>query len=85
MKNEIESIANQILLDFGNKPDYSNRDFLNTIIIFQSALMDKMFELQDKEEMTLDDRCKMAESCGESLKKLIHTYTGLNTHDAESF
>jgi hypothetical protein len=28
---------------------------------------------------------KMAESCGSELRKLIHTYTGLDTHKLEDF
>jgi hypothetical protein len=28
---------------------------------------------------------KMAESCGLELRKLIHTYTGLDTHKLEDF
>jgi hypothetical protein len=89
--NELEIIANGILcqntIAKGNekKPNYSNRDFLNTIIIFQNALMDKMYETMEYDKMHLDDRYKMAESCGLELRKLIHTYTGLDTHKLEDF
>ena len=63
-----------------NKPNYSNRDFMNATIIFQTALMDKMYDNQDYDGMSMDDRIKMAESCGLALRKLIHTYTGLDTN-----
>ena len=58
---------------------------MNATIIFQTALMDKMFDNQDYDEMDIDDRMKMTESCGLELRKLIHTYTGLDTHKIEEF
>ena len=84
-KKELEAIANDLLTQNGNKPNYSNRDFMNATIIFQTALMDKMFDNQDYDNMAIDDRMKMAESCGLELRKLIHTYTGLDTHKIEEF
>ena len=90
-KNELEAIANDLLTQNAeakgneNKPNYSNRDFMNAVIIFQTALMDKMYDLQVKENISSDDRLKMAESCGLSLRELIHTYTGLDTHKFEEF
>ena len=68
-----------------NKPNYSNRDFMNAVIIFQNALMDKMFDLQTAENMSFDDRSKMAVHCGNELRKFIQTYTGLDTHEFEKF
>lgn len=90
-KKELEFIANDILEQNANakgnenKPNYSNRDFMNATIIFQTALMDKMFDNQDYDDMSIDDRFNMAESCGKELRKLIHTYTGLDTHDVDKF
>jgi len=68
-----------------NKPNYSNRDFMNALIIFQNALMDKMYDCQTYDNLDLEDRLKMCVSCGEELRKLIHTYTGLDTHKFEQF
>lgn len=82
INKELELIANKMLAS-EEKPNYSNRDFLNTVIIFQSALMDKMYEVQERENMDLKDRMKMAEVCGKELKKFIHTYTGLDTYQIE--
>lgn len=90
-KKELEFIANDILEQNvnakgnENKPNYSNRDFMNATIIFQTALMDKMFDNQDYDDMSIEDRMNMAESCGNELRKLIHTYTGLDTHDVDKF
>ena len=90
-KRQLEVIANDFLAQNAaaksneNKPNYSNRDFINAIIIFQTALMDKMYDNQDNDGMPVDDRIKMAESCGLALRKLIRTYTGLDTHKIEEF
>jgi hypothetical protein len=90
-KKEMEEIANDLLAQsaeaIGNekKPNYSNRDFMNATIIFQTALMDKMYDNQDYDDMSIDDRMYMAENCGLALRKLIHTYTGLDTHQVEEF
>jgi hypothetical protein len=82
-----EFIANTILAQSGNveKPNFTNRHFMNTIIIFQNALMDKMYDNQNYDGMDIEDRLKMVETCGNELRKLIHTYTGLDTHKIEDF
>lgn len=88
---ELEEIANDLLTQNAeakgneNKPNYSKRDFMNATIIFQTALMDKMYDNQDYDKMDISDRLKMAESCGLALRKLIHTYTGLDTYKIEEF
>ena len=88
-KNELEAIANDLLTQNAeakgneNKPNYSNRDFMNAVIIFQTALMDKMYDNQNG--MSLDERMEMAERCGLDLRKFIHTYTGLDLHKFEEF
>jgi hypothetical protein len=94
MKNHklaIELIATDILnqnseaVGNENKPNYSNRDFMNCVIIFQNALMDKMYDNQDYDKMSLEDRMNMTFKCGEDLRKLIFTYTNLDTHKVEEF
>ena len=90
-KRELEIIATDILnqnadsVGNENKPNYSNRDFMNAVIIFQTALMDKMYDNQVYDRMSVDDRMKMTVSCGMALRKLIHTYTNLDTHKIEEF
>jgi hypothetical protein len=88
MKNytkELELIANGLLAQSEHKPNYSKRDFMNATIIFQTALMDKMYSMQGSDKMPFQERIKMAESCGAELRKIIRTYTGLDTHKVEEF
>lgn len=88
---ELEIIASDILEQNAkakgneNKPNYTNREFMNCLIIFQTALMDKMYDNQEYDEMDVENRLKMSVSCGLELRKLIHTYTGLDTHKFEDF
>ena len=90
-KNELEVIASDILeqnaeaIGNENKPNYTNREFMNCLIIFQTSLMDKMYDNQDYDKMNLKERSNMATQCGLDLRKLIHTYTGLDTHNFEDF
>jgi hypothetical protein len=90
-KQELEIIANDILnknadaKGYENKPNYTNREFMNALIIFQTALMDKMWDNQNFDKMKMQDRENMAVRCGLDLRKLIHTYTGLDTHKIEEF
>jgi len=90
-KKELEIIATDILnqnaeaIGNENKPNYTNREFMNALIIFQTALMDKMYDNQDYDKMNLEERGNMANQCGFDLRKLIHTYTGLDTHKFEDF
>jgi hypothetical protein len=87
-KAELEVIATDILIQNSNgacKPNYSNRDFMNALIIFQTALMDKMYDNQDFDGMPMKERGEMAKSCGEELRKIVFTYTGPDTHKAEIF
>ena len=90
-KQELEIIASDLLeqnaeaIGNENKPNYTNRDFMNTLIIFQTALMDKMYDNQDYDDMDLESRLKMSNQCGLDLHKLINTYTGLDTNKFEEF
>ena len=68
-----------------NKPNYTNRDFFNVLIIFQNALMDKMFDNQNYLDMDLIDREQMAMNCGNEFRDFILKYTGLNPSNIDEF
>jgi hypothetical protein len=83
--NKLEEIAMSYLNDADKKPEFTNREFMNTLIIFQTALMDKLYDIMEYDKMSIEHRYKMAESCGNELRKLIHTYTNLDTREVENF
>ena len=68
-----------------NKPNYTNRDFMNALIIFQNALMDKMFDNQNYLDMNYEERAEMAINCGNELRDSILKYTGLNPSNIDEF
>ena len=79
----LKLIADDLLRqsDEGCKPNYSDADFFACIFIFQTALLDKMFDLQNEEKMSMQDRENMAEACGQELRKFVKVYTGLDTYE----
>lgn len=79
LEQNAEAVGNE------NKPNYTNRDFMNCLIIFQNALMDKMYDNQEYDKMSIENRINMTTKCGLDLRKLIHTYTGLDTNNIEDF
>lgn len=85
MKKQLEILANKILEETGKKPNLSKRDFFNSVLIFQNALMDKMYDLQELEKMDLKTRSEMANKCGDELYKFVKTYTNLDLHNIDDF
>jgi len=73
------SIENMLLANYETKPDFDNETFRAAIYIFQSALMDKLFDLQNEENMPLKNREDMAEQCGKDLRSLVKKYTDIDT------
>jgi len=69
--NEAEELGN---------PNYSIEAFRASVKIFVSAIMDKMWELQVSENISMEDRCKMVFNVGNEIRKLVNTYTGIDTH-----
>ena len=83
--NGLEILATFYLENNGIKLDFSKRDFMNAVIVFNTAIMDKLWENQEFDNMPMEEREKMAFKCGEDLRKLIFTYTNLDTHKIEEF
>jgi len=63
----------------GVQPHYTDDGFRAATKIFMSAIIDKMYNIQSSDGMSIDDMEKMAISCGQELSKFVHTYTGINT------
>ena len=78
---EIEATLLEFEAFNGDKPNYTDDGFRAAVRIFSSALVDKMFELQSDEKMDMQDCLNMAEKVGEDVRKLIKTYTNIDTHD----
>lgn len=76
-----KEIADGLLEVSEYKPNYTDNALLDVTFIFQSVLMDKLYDNQDYDKMEMNERINMSMKCGDDLRKLIHTYTGLDTHE----
>ena len=78
---EIEQTIWEFEANGGFKPEYTPEGFRAAIKIFMSALMDKIWELQQDETMDMEVRENMAYKAGEDLRKFIKTYTNIDCHE----
>lgn len=69
----------EISLRIEVKPNFSDDDFMYATQVFMWILTDKMYDLQTEQNMDINDRILMSDSAGKELKKLIHTFTGIDT------
>jgi hypothetical protein len=60
-------------------PDFCLEGFRASLKIFMDALLSQQWKLMESENMPQEDRINMAVKLGEELKRLIKTYTGIDT------
>ena len=63
------------------KPEFTDEGFRASIYIFMTVFMDKIYNLQEDENISMEDSLNMVESAGKDLRKLVKTYTNIDTHD----
>ncbi|PCI28436.1 hypothetical protein COB55_03885 [Candidatus Wolfebacteria bacterium] len=78
--SEIGDTILEFEVNSGAKPNFTDEGFRSGIKIFMSVLMDKMWELQENENMDMKDRINMSNKVGEDIRKLVKTYTNIDTH-----
>ena len=71
----LESDAN------GVKYEYSNDDLLNALVVFNSVLGTKLYDLGISEKQPFEIMAEQAQKMGEELRLLIYTYTDIDTHE----
>lgn len=76
-----DTLANISILDKTFRIKYSERDLFNATYILNNILLSKMWELQQEENMALEHRLDMANKLGKDMRKLIKTYTNIDTHE----
>jgi hypothetical protein len=77
----LSEIEDTLLENYEAKPGFDDEGFRASVYIFQSALLDKMWELQEKENLSIEIRGEMAVTCGEAIRSLIKTFTDIDTHN----
>ena len=79
---EIEDTLWSYELYMPSKPyGFSEESFRAIIKLFMASIMDKMWALQEGDEMDIEDREAMAEQCGKDVRALVKTFTGIDTHN----
>ena len=76
---EIEMTILEHEVHRATKPEYTIDAFRAATKIFMSCMLDKIWELQNKDKMEQSDRENMATKCGEDVRHLIKVYTGIDS------
>lgn len=78
---EIENTLWEFDLNVSKPAEYTDDGFKAAVKIFFSAMMDKLWKLQQEENMPIPDRYVMSNKMGEEINRLIKIYTNYNTKD----
>lgn len=78
--SEIELALLEFEANVGRPPEYTDEGFRAAIKIFMSAILDKMWKLQENEDIDIDARADMATKLGNELRDMIRIYTNIDTH-----
>jgi hypothetical protein len=76
---EIELTLLEYEANIGIQPEFTDEGFRAGIKIFSSVVLDCIWNLQESEELSMDDRIKMAESFGNKIREIVKTYTNIDT------
>jgi len=78
---EIENTLWEFEAYSAKKPEFPIESLRASAKIFMAVMMDKMWELQEREGMPMEDRCNMAKKCGNDLRAFVKTYVDIDTVD----
>jgi len=62
-------------------PIFSDDGLAAIIHLFSSALLDRAWELQEKEDMDMEDRSAMVDSLGNKIRELVKVYADVDTKE----
>ena len=79
--SEIESTLLEYEANVNRPLQYTDKGFRAAIKIFMSAMLDKMWKLQEDENIDIDTRADMAEKLGNELRNIVRVYTNIDTRD----
>jgi hypothetical protein len=63
----------------GSPPEFTMDGFRAAVMIFSTALVDKVWVLQNKENLELQDRIDMVQKCGEEIRRIVKTFADIDT------
>jgi hypothetical protein len=78
--SEIELALIEFEINVAKPPEYTDEGFRASVKIFLSAMLDKMWKLQEDEGIDINTRADMAEKLGTEIRNIIRVYTNIDTH-----
>jgi hypothetical protein len=78
--SEIESALMEFEANVAKPPQYTDEGFRASVRIFLSAMLDKMWKLQEDEGIDINTRADMAEKLGSEIRNIVRVYTNIDTH-----
>lgn len=78
---EIETVLLEHEVITSTPPKFTKEGFRAAVKIFSSAMLDSLWNLQESENLSLNDRIKMVESLGNKIRDLVKIYTNIDTKD----
>jgi hypothetical protein len=78
--SEIESTLMEFEINVAKPPEYTDEGFRASVRIFLSAMLDKMWKLQEDEGIDINTRADMAEKLGSEIRNIVRVYTNIDTH-----
>jgi hypothetical protein len=78
--SEIESTLMEFEINVAKPPEYTDEGFRASVRIFLSAMLDKMWKLQEDEGIDINTRADMAEKLGNEIRNIVRVYTNIDTH-----
>ena len=79
--HEIELALLEFEANVARPPEYTDEGFRAAVKIFMSAMLDKMWKLQENEDIDIDTRADMAKKLGNELRNMVRVYTNIDTHN----
>jgi len=79
--SEIESTLMEFEINVAKPPQYTDEGFRASVRIFLSAMLDKMWKLQEDEGIDINTRADMAEKLGSEIRNIVRVYTNIDTHN----
>lgn len=76
---EIELAILEFDANAGLQPKYTDKAFRAICKIFMSGMVDKTWDLMEREDIPMNQREEMSKKLGEEIHILIKTYTDFNT------
>ncbi len=78
---EIEAAIIEFDCERNIKPCYTEDALRAAGKILISVVMDKMWDMQEEDEMKIAYRMEMAQKCGEEIRQIFKTYCNVDPHD----